>query len=232
MIGVPTIYKPVIDDDGNITGIEITKIPLNRNPKSNGSESSLEWLYFTGHELGRELQTTRSLEGEAKIGPEGYTVDGYDPVSGQVYEFLGCRYHFCPVCNAEDVAKLERSEPIDPRLLERLEKDVSKDKYLRTQTGLPVVYMTGCKWAEIKKSSPRVRKEAARLKKEHDNLDRPKYLHLKKAAEILTEEQFAERVCDKVTSGELFGFVMASISVPDDKKQFFSEFQPLVSTSP
>ena len=76
MVGVPTIYTPVFDDDGNIKSIQSDRTPLNRHPKDNGSESALQWLYYVSNQLGRELQTTRSTQGEAKIGREFRTVDG------------------------------------------------------------------------------------------------------------------------------------------------------------
>ena len=94
MVGVPTIYTPVPDDDGNIKDIRVDRTPLNRFQKDNGSESALQWLYYTSAKLGRELRTTRSVDGEAQIGPELRAVDGYDPLTGQCYEFLGCKYHF------------------------------------------------------------------------------------------------------------------------------------------
>ena len=136
------------------------------------------------------------------------------------------------MCNAEDRAKVLRFEPIDVKLSERLMKDVEKREYLERHTGQPVVYMTSCQWTRMKQNFPEVREEVARLKKHFDALDRPKPLYFKHRNEdSITEGEFARRVCNKVTSGEFFGFVKVDIEVPDHLKKFFSEFQPLVSTS-
>ena len=37
--------------------------------------------------------------GEKKIGE--YWVDGFDKITGTIYEFDGCYYHGCPVCFEE-----------------------------------------------------------------------------------------------------------------------------------
>ena len=93
-----------------------------------------------------------------------------------------------------------------------------------------MITKTGCQWEAQKKNNPDVRREAAEIKKYYDTLDRPRHVSFKKPGEVLTEWEFAQRVGAKVLSGELFGFVKLSIRVPDEKLQFFQEFQPLVGT--
>ena len=57
------------------------------------SAVGLQWLLYVEQQLGRELVKKSSL-GEHKVGP--YRVDGYDPVTHTVYEFLGDFWHGNP----------------------------------------------------------------------------------------------------------------------------------------
>ena len=66
---------------------------------TNHSLVSIEWLEWTGDQLGYPLKHARN-EGEHTIryGNKAYHVDGYDPITNKVYEFYGCFWHGCPDC--------------------------------------------------------------------------------------------------------------------------------------
>lgn len=66
---------------------------------SNHSGKSIAWLEWEARKLGRELQHARN-RGEKIIqcGAHRYSIDGFDVVTGTLYEFHGCRYHGCKSC--------------------------------------------------------------------------------------------------------------------------------------
>ncbi|XP_071111149.1 uncharacterized protein [Haliotis cracherodii] len=84
--------------------------PQGYQPKRNYSQAYMHWLHYlmeTDHHL--HLQHARN-GGEKEFtcgeGQHRYSVDGYDPVTGTVYEFLGCFWHGCQACH-----KTQRGKP-------------------------------------------------------------------------------------------------------------------------
>ncbi|XP_048249879.1 uncharacterized protein LOC125378516 [Haliotis rufescens] len=84
--------------------------PQGYQPKRNNSQACMHWLHYL-METDPHLHLQHARNGGEKEftcggGQHRYTVDGYDPATGTVYEFLGCFWHGCQACH-----KTRRGEP-------------------------------------------------------------------------------------------------------------------------
>ncbi|XP_071110601.1 uncharacterized protein [Haliotis cracherodii] len=84
--------------------------PQGYQPKRNYSQACMHWLHsLMERDPHLHLQHARN-GGEKEFtcgeGQHRYSVDGYDPATGTVYEFLGCFWHGCNTCH-----KTRRGEP-------------------------------------------------------------------------------------------------------------------------
>ncbi|XP_071118422.1 uncharacterized protein [Haliotis cracherodii] len=84
--------------------------PQGYQPKRNYSQACMHWLhYLMERDPHLHLQHARN-GGEKEFtcgeGQHRYNVDGYDPATGTIYEFLGCFWHGCKTCH-----KTRRGEP-------------------------------------------------------------------------------------------------------------------------
>ncbi|XP_071114957.1 uncharacterized protein [Haliotis cracherodii] len=84
--------------------------PQGYQPKRNYSQACMHWLHsLMERDPHLHLQHARN-GGEKEFtcgeGQHRYSVDGYDPATGTVYEFLGCFWHGCKTCH-----KTRRGEP-------------------------------------------------------------------------------------------------------------------------
>ena len=66
--------------------------------KTRFSMKGIRWVQSMAVITGKTIRHALN-GGEIQIGP--YTVDGFEPESQTVYEFLGCWFHGCPVCYKE-----------------------------------------------------------------------------------------------------------------------------------
>ncbi|XP_071094506.1 uncharacterized protein [Haliotis cracherodii] len=77
--------------------------PQGYQPKRNYSQACMHWLhYLMERDPHLHLQHARN-GGEKEFtcgeGQHRYSVDGYDPATGTIYEFLGCFWHGCKTCH-------------------------------------------------------------------------------------------------------------------------------------
>ncbi|XP_071086345.1 uncharacterized protein [Haliotis cracherodii] len=84
--------------------------PQGYQPKRNYSQACMHWLHsLMERDPHLHLQHARN-GGEKEFtcgeGQHRYSVDGYDPATGTIYEFLGCFWHGCKTCH-----KTQRGEP-------------------------------------------------------------------------------------------------------------------------
>ncbi|XP_071097938.1 uncharacterized protein [Haliotis cracherodii] len=84
--------------------------PQGYQPKRNYSQACMHWLhYLMERDPHLHLQHARNGGEKEFICGEGqhrYSMDGYDPATGTIYEFLGCFWHGCKTCH-----KTRRGEP-------------------------------------------------------------------------------------------------------------------------
>lgn len=144
-------------------------------PNHKHSRTSLEWLCYEESQL-REMAEivcqNQSMvphiqhagnEGEKsfKIGSErAMSVDGYNSLSGTVYEFQGCFYHGCSTCfpnRHQSHFKHEGKTMQDVW-------DSTQDKIKKLKSlGLKVVEMWECEWEKKKETHPEVEEFVKRL---------------------------------------------------------------------
>ena len=91
-----------------------------RGAKVHQSLKALQWLYYQEQQIPKQGASADRIRhvrngGEQSIRTivDSYFVDGYDSLTGTVYEFHGCLYHGCPRCSpnrrAKHYALLDRS---------------------------------------------------------------------------------------------------------------------------
>jgi hypothetical protein len=87
-----TIDESVIKETRFIKS-QIPQIPANGYRRHfNHSNKSIVWLDWLAKKSGKEIQHARNV-GEYQIPNTRFHVDGFDPISKTVFEFLGCRWH-------------------------------------------------------------------------------------------------------------------------------------------
>ena len=88
------------------------------------------------------IKHARNYIGEVFIGP--YLVDGYDPISGTIYEYHGCNYDGCSVCHMDDHTKLGQA---------RKKHTKTKESHLK-KCGYTLGTMWGHEFKELLKKDP------------------------------------------------------------------------------
>ena len=84
---------------------DIAQVPARGYTKCfRDSSVACKWLDWMAHKNGRPLQHARN-GAEFKVPGTKYRVDGYDPVTKEIYEFLGCEWHFCLKCSKDPKAR-------------------------------------------------------------------------------------------------------------------------------
>ncbi|XP_071105264.1 uncharacterized protein [Haliotis cracherodii] len=77
--------------------------PQGYQPKRNYSQACMHWPHYL-METDPHLHLQHARNGGEKEftcgeGQHRYSVDGYDPATGTIYEFLGCFWHGCQACH-------------------------------------------------------------------------------------------------------------------------------------
>ncbi|XP_078364066.1 uncharacterized protein LOC144648356 [Oculina patagonica] len=149
----------------------------------NQSHVALEWLYWEEEQLRRaeraamseedlmaedlmtlaypedfptvrsdRIQHTRN-QGEFLVPNTRYHVDGYDAVTGTLYEFHGCYYHSCPDCfpHREEI----HSRHIGVTMRDVYQRTLKKMVYLERQ-GYVVKQMWECSWKRMKQENEEI----------------------------------------------------------------------------
>ena len=127
----------------------------------NQSQVALEWLTWNDHLLRQQTQThltiTRSHlqhvhnAGEFRVPGTPFTVDGFHPETGTVYEFHGCFWHGCPTCYPR---RGEKHLRLDERTVQDVYEKTQAKMTLLRQKGYQVVEMWECQWDRLKQTHP------------------------------------------------------------------------------
>ena len=80
-------------------------------------------------------------------------VDGFDPVTQTVYEFLGCVWHGCPCCHLNH--RLVPKVHLDHSMEEVYDVTCAKTTLLHSM-GFTEVKMWECFWDDLSKHDPRL----------------------------------------------------------------------------
>ena len=133
-----------------------------RGARVNQSMGALQWLYYQESLLPKPGAAADRIKhvrngGEQKLLTEnGFVfVDGYDPQTRTVYEFMGCLWHGCPACCCRQRQRKYGANP--DRTLEELYA-ATCDKTNRLQrAGYTVVEEWECQWKRKIKNTPTLR---------------------------------------------------------------------------
>ena len=111
------------------------------------SMAAIRWIESVAKGMGVEIKHRLNSSGEVRIGARKYRVDGFLAAEDMVFEYQGCFYHGCPVCNKD---RMDKPHPYYPGATFRdaLEFAREKWKYLET-LGYTVHVMWECAWNEI-----------------------------------------------------------------------------------
>lgn len=148
------------------------------------------------------MRTRQNQGKEVRIGQ--YLVDGWARLpsgSLKIYEYNGCYFH-------NHGCYLSKNSPFK----DAYQKTQKREETLRAM-GYEVESIFECEFLKIIKDKPLLFKEVNKYKP----------LFTQKHPYSVSEQQ----IIDGIKSGELFGFVLCSIHVPDHLKDSFSDFPPI-----
>lgn len=167
------------------------------------SKSAHCWLEWVSCSEGVKIRHNNN-GGEVPIGDKRYYVDGFDPCSHTVYEFMGCFWHGhgCDLDN--NSVNTDRNS--------RRKNTSEKIRYL-LHLGFKVEIQWECEWKERQKNEINVKEFTKLFYKTHYPFR--KKLHRQ------------ENVLEAVTDGSFFGFVECDIAVPPHLEEKFSEMNPI-----
>ena len=167
-------------------------------------EDMFHWMDYLMESEGVHILHGRNHIGEIRIGP--YLVDGYDPSTRTVYEYNGCWFHGCSVCEKDqnDLGK------------ERKMHTEMKEKYLRSK-GYKMKIIWEHEFKSEQKSDPKL--------KEFIRQRQPPFYRKHR---WITKEH---TILNAVMEDTFFGFLEVDIHVPDHLHTYFEEMPPLFCNS-
>ena len=132
-----------------------------------------------------------------------FSVDGICYHCNNVFEAMGCYYHYCP---CQEARPCLTDTDIERGIKKRQRDEMGRD-YIQ-QKGYQIVEMWECKWWSLYKTDASVKSHL----RENFPYKRP-----------LSEEQLLQGIID----GRLFGYVQCDIEVSDHLQNYFSNFPPI-----
>ncbi len=159
----------------------------------------LDWVSKT-----QNIEIEHSLNGgEVKIA--NFRIDGFDRAHSTIYSFLGCVTHLC------DCAIQRGITDFHGKSIESVRNYDSIRFAILRSLGYTVIIKRECSFLSDIESDPN-------LKKYMETHELPRNMKKK-----YTQASMAEAI----SSQDVEGFVRCSISVPDDKISYFSDFPPV-----
>lgn len=176
----------------------------------------MNWL---NHSENKNILHKMNNGREFRVGP--YLVDGYDPDTKTIYEFLGDWYHGNPV--------LEVREKYKQQQMKRYNRTMDRLSFLRRQ-GYSVRYI----WENEYRSQLRENREMKRFVYESYPI-----FYRKHPAEVNSDQ-----IIEGIMNEDLFGFVEVDLQVPDNwdevnykptttlsPREYFKEMSPIFCTT-
>ena len=155
-------------------------------------------LYFQTHRPDCKIESFHTTGTQKKI--DCFKVDGFCEHCKNVFEAMGCFYHYCP-CQE---ARLSLTEEDIEGAHKRREMDQMRKQYIK-EKGYNVVKMWECEWCNLYKTTTCV--------KEHLRESIPYKSPLRE-----------ESLLEQIRSGKLFGYVQFDIEVPEELIKKFANF--------
>ena len=161
------------------------------------------WLKHLSESTGLVFKTQRNSGSEVKVGP--YYLDGYaltDSKQQVAAEFNGCFFHQHTNC---ELYKKQTSA-------ERYVKTIKKREYLE-EKGFKVITMWECDFIRTMANNPVLQTDYNKYK--------PNFY--KKHNRAVTQEQ----ILHAIANGELYGYALVNIYVPEPLREAFDTFPPI-----
>ena len=175
---------------------------------------SYQWLCFMQQKEGNFIQSRYNI-GERYISKYSFKVDGFYQETNTIYEFDGCFWHGCDVCNANCNAdgSLQETHPIKNISFSQIRKATQEKKRALTEEGFRVVSIRECEWLRMKKQSEIV-----------------SFLKTLKCVQPKYQLLF-EKILKGIENKELYGFLIVDIHTPEDLKDFCRDFPPIIKNT-
>ena len=175
---------------------------------------SYQWLCYMQQKERNFIQSRHNI-GERYVSKYSFKVDGFCQETNTIYEFDGCLWHGCDVCNANRNAdgSLQEMHPIKNILFSQIKKATQEKKRALTAEGFRVASIRECEWLRIKKQE-----EIASL--------------LKTLKYVQPKRQLAfKKILEDVKNKELYGFLIVDIHTLKDLKHFCKDFPPAIKNT-
>ena len=175
---------------------------------------SYQWLSFMQQKEGNFIQSRYNI-GERYVSKYSFKVDGFCQETNTIYEFDGCFWHGCDVCNANRNAdgSLQETHPIKNISFSQIRKATQEKKQALTEEGFRVVSIRECEWLRMKKQSEIV-----------------SFLKTLKCVQPKYQLSF-EKILKGIENKELYGFLIVDIHTPEDSKHFCRDFPPIIKNT-
>ena len=157
--------------------------------------------YFQQNRPDCKIESNVTTGRQKKI--DCFSVDGVCYHCNTVFEAMGCYYHYCP-CQE---ARPSLTDTDIERGVKKRQQDEMRRDYIQ-QKGYQIVEMWECEWWRLYKTDATVKSHL----RENFPYKRP-----------LSEEGLMQEIID----GRLFGYVQCDIEVPENLRDYFSNFLPI-----
>ena len=141
-----------------------------------------------------------------------------------IVEFDGCYWHACNLCRSskenQSFTRQHRNHTVvltgeQVRYIDQCKNDVFKNR------GMNVIRIKECNWNKMKKQNENVREYV--LKKKLEEKEDPLLKNIERPY-MTTQECITAALCNK----QVFGVVICDIHVPEDRKEYFKDFAPII----
>ena len=188
------------------TGHYVRRRTENNFKPENKHPIAQEWLQFESFRRGIAIRHNGN-HSEKRIGPLQYPVDGFCAETNQVFEFHGCYFHghSCHLTKGET-----HNKKLGKSMEELRQKTEEKRKYIQ-DLGYDYISIWECEYRNMRKHDSSLSSFLSA------NFPPPKF------RQGVTEEH----LLSAIHKGDLFGFVVCDIHVPEHLKENFSEMCPI-----
>lgn len=118
----------------------------------NDSNASMAWLDWISFNTGRPLMHARN-GGEYRVPGTRYRVDGWDPVTGQIFEYLGCFFHRCLACTKDPNSRDPHTGKTNRQIYDDTQRRLT---HIRSM-GYEVTAIWECQFARMAKNNPKLK---------------------------------------------------------------------------
>ena len=180
------------------------------DPCSKFGLQAYQWLRYVSHTEEKFIQSRYNM-GERRVSTHSLPMDGFCQESNQVFQFLGCFWHSCSVCNTNRNSDVFLQEIHPVKKIPHLEvrKATLVNKRRLEAEGFVVVEMQECQWKQLEKRA-----------------DIAAYLKTVKSVQPKRQLSF-HKIVEEVKNGTSYGFLLVDIHTPNYLKEKYKDF-PLI----